>query len=94
LPISKAPYKRTYAHTKSRGREVTVKCDVCGREVPKWKTFTKIKGFGITDPAILRQVDRRFIHLMKRKVRLCPACARHRGVAQPGKSVRKKHIRK
>jgi len=94
MPISTAPYKRKYAHTKSRGREGTVRCDGCGREVPKWKTFTKIKGFRITDPTILKQVDRRFIHLMKRKVRLCPSCARFQGISQPGKSVRKKHLRK
>jgi len=94
LPISTAPYKRTWSHTKGRGRETLVNCDICGREIPRYKTFTQIRGFSITDPLILRQVDRRMIHLMKRKIRLCPACARFRGVVQPGKSVRKKHMGK
>jgi small subunit ribosomal protein S26e len=93
LPISTAPYRRKYAHTKSRGAEGTVRCGGCGREVPRWKTFTKVKGFRITDPIILQQVDRRMIHLMKQTVRLCPSCARFQGVVQPGKSVRKKHMR-
>jgi small subunit ribosomal protein S26e len=93
MPISTVPYTRKYAHTKSRGRESTVTCDVCGREVPKYKTFTKMKGFRISDPLILQQVDRRMIHLMQRRMRLCPSCARFQGVVQPGKSVRKKHMR-
>jgi hypothetical protein len=60
--------------------------------VPRWKTFIKIKGFRISDPVILQQVDRRFIHMMSRKIRLCPSCARFQGISQPGKSVRKKHM--
>jgi len=92
MPISTAPYKRTYAHTKKRGSETMVSCDVCGREVPRYKTFTKMTGFRINDPIILRQVDRRMIHLMSNKIRVCPACARHRGIVQLGKSVRKKHM--
>jgi len=93
MPISTVPYTRKYAHTKSRGRESTVTCDVCGREVPKYKTFTKMRGFRISDPLILQQVDRRMIHMMQRRMRLCPSCARFQGVVQPGKSVRKKHMR-
>lgn len=91
MPISTAPYKRSYKHTKRRGREQLVKCDACGRNVPRYKTFVKIRGMRIRDPTLLKQVDRRMIHLLKRKVRLCPACARFRGVAKPGKSVRKKY---
>lgn len=94
MPISTSPYKRKYAHTKSRGREITITCDVCGREVPKYKTFTIYKKFRITDPLILQQVDKRMIHLMSRRMRVCPACARFRGIVQPGKSVRKKHMRR
>jgi ribosomal protein S26 len=93
MPISTAPYKRKYAHTKSRGRESTVRCSACKREVPRYKTFTLRKGFRITDPLILQQVDKRMIHLLSRTVRLCPSCARFRGIAQPGKSVRKKRKR-
>lgn len=91
MPISTAPYKRSYKHTKSRGREKTVKCDACGRTVPRYKTFVKFQGMRIRDPAILRQMDRRMLHLMRKKLRLCPACARFRKVSQPGKSVRKKY---
>jgi len=92
MPISTAPYKRKYAHTKSRGREGTVTCGICGREVPRYKTFIMRKGFRITDPLILQQVDRRYIHMTQQIMRLCPSCARFRGIAQPGKSVRKKHM--
>lgn len=92
MPVSTVPYTRKYAHTKSRGREGTVNCGICGRQVPKYKTFVVRKGLRITDPAILQQVDRRMIHMMTRFVRLCPACARFQGVVQPGKSVRKKHM--
>lgn len=93
LPISRAPYKRTYKHTKRRGRETLVRCDICGRKVPRYKTFIKIKGLRITDQTLLKQVDRRLIHLMKSKLRLCPACARFRGIVQPGKAVRRKRRR-
>lgn len=94
MPISTAPYKRSYKHSKGRGRERLVKCDACGRQVPRYKTFTVQKGMSIRDPMIRQQVDRRFIHMLRRTMRLCPACARFRKVAKPGKSVRKKHLRK
>lgn len=93
MPVSTAPYRRKYWHTKTRGRESTVTCEFCKREVPRYKTFVITKGFKINDPAILQQVDKRMIHLLTRKIRVCPSCARFRGIAQPGKSVRKKHMR-
>ncbi len=93
MPVSKAPYKRTYAHTKSRGRESVITCGLCGRKVPRYKTFVVTKRFRITDPLIRQQVDKRFIHLLSQKIRVCPKCARFLGIAQPGKSVRKKHRR-
>lgn len=93
MPISTAPYTRKYAHTKSRGSEASVRCDFCGRVVPKYKTFSVTRGFRINDPAILQQMDRRMIRMMRRRVRACPSCARHRGISKPGKSVRKKHMR-
>jgi len=93
LPISTAPYRRKYEHTKGRGRETTVSCGICGREVPKYKTFVISKGLSLNDPLILQQVDKRMIHLLKRKIRICPACARFHGIRMPGKSVRKKHLR-
>lgn len=91
MPISTAPYKREYRHTKSRGSESMVTCDSCGRLVPRYKTFVKSKGFSIRDPAILRQIDRRMVHLMNKQIRVCPACARSRGIVEPGKSARKKY---
>lgn len=91
MPISTAPYKRTYKHTLRRGRETTVSCDMCGRKVPRWKTFIGYKGFKITDPFILKQVDKRLIHVQSRKIRVCPKCARFYGIVQAGKSVRKKY---
>jgi len=91
MPISTAPYKREYRHTKSRGSEQLVRCDSCGRIVPRYKAFTKVRGFGLGDPTLMRQIDRRMIHLMRRTERFCPACARFRGIVKPGKSVRKKY---
>jgi small subunit ribosomal protein S26e len=93
MPISTAPYKRKYYHTKSRGRETTVICDGCKREVPRYKTFLVTKRFGLNDPILLQQVDKRFIHTLTTKLRYCPSCARFRGIAQPGKSVRKSHLK-
>jgi small subunit ribosomal protein S26e len=93
MPVSTAPYRRKYSHTKSRGREGTVVCGICGRQVPRYKTFVIRKGLRITDPLILQQTDKRFIHMMSRTMRLCPSCARFHGISQPGKSVRKKHMR-
>ncbi|MEM5836473.1 MAG: hypothetical protein QW451_02940 [Candidatus Aenigmatarchaeota archaeon] len=92
MPISTAPYRRKYEHTKSRGRETTVVCGICGRQVPRYKTFVVRKGFRINDPTILQQMDKRFIHTLTRTIRICPACARFHGVVRPGKSVRKKHM--
>ena len=93
MPISTAPFKRTYEHTHARGREKTIICGVCGRLVPKYKTFVMKKGFVINDPVLEQSVDKSYIEIFpKRKVRLCPSCARFQGVAQPGKSVRKKHL--
>ena len=92
MPVSTAPYYRRYDHTKTRGAEVTVSCDFCHKQVPRWKTFVITKGFRISDPMILQQTDRRLIHLLKHKYRVCVACARFRGIVQPGKSVRKKHM--
>jgi ribosomal protein S26 len=94
LPVSTAPYTRKYAHTKTRGRESLVTCGYCGRKVPRWKSFTKFKGFRITDPTILKQVKRYRIHMARRKMYVCPSCARFHKVVQRGKSVRKKHLRR
>jgi ribosomal protein S26 len=92
MPISTVPYKRTYKHTLKRGRETRIRCSMCGRLVPRWKTFTKTKGFRITDPFILKQVDKRMLHFSREKIRVCPKCARFYGIVEKGKSVRKKHM--
>ncbi len=93
MPISTAPYTRKYWHTKSRGKEATVSCDFCHREVPRYKTFSVVRGLRINDPVIMQQVDRRMIHLLNRTMRACPSCARFRGFVKPGKTIRKKHMR-
>ncbi|MEM7825101.1 MAG: hypothetical protein QXO27_03970 [Candidatus Aenigmatarchaeota archaeon] len=90
MPISRAPYKRSYYHRPGRGRERRIICSGCGREVPRYKTFVLKRQFRITDPGILQQVDRRLIHTMTRIDRFCPSCARFRGISQPGKSERRK----
>jgi len=94
LPVSTAPYKREYLHTKKRGKEATITCDLCGRRVPRWKTFETYKGFRISDPTILQQVDKRLIHTSGGKLRVCPSCARFHHIVKRGKSVRKKHMSK
>jgi transposase-like protein len=45
----------------------------------------------ITDQTVLKQVDKRMIHLLKRKVRVCPKCARFYHIVKKGKSPRKKY---
>ncbi len=94
LPISKAPYKRTYKHGSQRGNEAKVRCEKCGGTVPRWKTFTAYRGFRIRDPVILRQMDKRMIHTLGKKIRVCPKCARFYHIVQRGKSVRKKRMSK
>lgn len=93
MPVSTAPYKREYAHTKRRGKEGLVKCRFCGRSVPRWKAFVKFKGFRISDPALRKQIPRYNIHMFHQKIYVCPSCARFRHVVKPGKSVRKKHLK-
>jgi len=94
LPISKAPYTRKYQHTKQRGHEANVRCDKCGRIVPRWKTFTTYRSFRITDPIILQQIDKRVLHMMSQRMRVCPKCARFYHIVKRGKSVQKKHMYK
>jgi len=93
LPISTAPYKREYLHTKRRGKEAVISCSICGRRVPRWKTFETKKGFRITDLTILQNVDKRLVHLNTEMLRVCPSCARFHHIVEVGKSVRKKHMK-
>ncbi|MFH7903262.1 MAG: hypothetical protein QXQ19_02230 [Candidatus Aenigmatarchaeota archaeon] len=90
MPISKAPYKRTYQHTKARGNEYHIHCDLCGGLYPRYKTFIINKKYSIKDSLILKNVNPNLISLSSVKLRVCPKCARFLGVVQPGKAVRKK----
>ena len=94
MPVSEAPYTRKYQHTQSRGHEQLVICGYCGKRVPRYKTFLKFRGFRITDPSILREVDRNDIHMSTHKMYVCPKCARFYKVVQRGRSVQKKHMRR
>ena len=91
MPISKSPYKRTYKHTSTRGNEQKIRCAQCGKLVPRWKTFVVRRGMRINDPTILKQVDKKMVHLLTRKERVCPKCARFYHVVERGKSKRKKY---
>ncbi len=92
MPISKAPYKRTYKHTKARGREYRVTCDLCGGLYPRYKTFTTERIISLSSDSLIAKnvIDERLLTLSKTKFRVCPKCARFLGIVQPGKSVRKK----
>jgi len=81
-----APYRRGYSHTGGKGRESTVTCSYCGRSVPRWKTFVTYKRFGITDPVLRKQIDRRQTSMFSRKMYACPGCARFRGIVKIGRS--------
>lgn len=67
---------------------------MCGRKVPKFKTFTTYRGFKITDPAILKKVDKKNVHTSQRKQYVCPKCARFHGIVQKGKSKTRKKTKK
>jgi len=75
-------YKRGYDHSKERGRESTVRCSMCGSKVPRWKCITQRKGFRITDPAILKEIGRKNIHMTSRKQYICPKCARFHNIVR------------
>jgi len=92
MPISGAPYTRQWEHHKGRGHESSVNCGYCGRLVPRYKTFTKFRGFRITDPTILQAVDRRFIHTFSQKMYICPSCARSHKIVERGRTKQKSHM--
>lgn len=82
---NKGFYKRGWKHAKGRGRETTVTCGYCGRIVPKYKTFSVVKGIRIGDPALRREIGfqgRYGLSLMQSKIYACPACARHRNIVR------------
>ncbi len=74
-------YTRGWHHTKTRGRETIVICGYCGKKFPKYKAFTAYKGFRINDPALKKEINRKF-SLSSRKMYVCPACARFHKIVQ------------
>lgn len=84
MPVNKG-YSRGWKHGKERGKETLVTCAFCGRKVPKYKTFSVVRGFRITDPLLkeeLKSKGGRGISLMSSKMYACPACARHRHIVR------------
>ncbi len=54
--------------------------------MPKYKTFSVVKGFRISDPMIRKEIGygggRGIPMFMQNKMRACPACARHRNIVR------------
>ena len=86
MPVNKG-YTRGWKHGKGRGRESVVTCAFCGTKVPKYKTFSVVRGFRITDPLLKEELGRkdakgRGFSLMSSKMYACPGCARHRHIVR------------
>ncbi len=83
MPVQKG-YRRGWKHGKGRGKEILVTCEFCGRRVPKYKTFSVVRGFRITDPLLKEELKAggRGISLINSKMYACPACARHRHIVR------------
>jgi ribosomal protein S26 len=81
-----APYQRTHKHGKGRGTESTVTCSYCGKKVPKYKTFVRRRGFSISDPGLRKELTESGFLTSQTRLYVCPSCARHRRISQPGKA--------
>ena len=84
MPVNKG-YSRGWKHGPGRGKETMVTCGFCGRKVPKYKTFSVVRGFRITDPLLREELKTRGgrgISLMSNKMYACPGCARHRHIVR------------
>ena len=83
MPVNKG-YSRGWKHGKERGKETLVTCAFCGRKVPKYKTFSVVRGFRITDPMLKEELGfrGRGMSLMSSKMYACPGCARHRHIVR------------
>jgi len=95
MPISKAPYKRVYKSSKSRGQTSRVICDKCGARVPKWKTVPVrvTSGIGRIDKVVWQAMTheaRSAMKSLKTTMRVCPKCAKHYGFFKVGISKTKK----
>lgn len=77
----KKGYRRGWHHTKTRGSETTVNCSFCGRVVPKYKSFSVIKGLRISDLLLRKELGHK-ISMMQTKMYACPSCARHRNIVR------------
>ena len=77
-----APYRRVYKHTGTRGKEKYVECEYCKKSVPRYKAIVRYRGFSINDP-LLKDVK---TLSLKRKIYICPSCARFRGIVEIGRS--------
>ncbi len=93
MPESKAPYKRGWKSSQSRGRAQTVNCAMCGRKVPRHKSFVTYRGFHISDPLLRKELDKQQISGSSQKEYICPKCARYLGVVQKGKNKGQKQTR-
>ena len=89
-----APYKRKYHHTKSKGKESTVVCAFCGKQVPRWKAIPVVRSFRLTDAALRKQFDRKQMSTFGRKSYACPSCARYRGIIKPGHSRKSRNVQR
>ncbi len=85
----KAPYVREYKQSKSRGKDYMIRCDGCGRKVPRFKAFPAYRGFRL-DYEIVKMVGEKNVHVPSYKVYYCPKCARNFGIVQPGKLGRRR----
>ncbi len=85
----KAPYKREYKQSSGRGKDYVIRCDGCGRKVPRFKTFVSYEGFRL-DPELVRLIGRKNVHTSMIKKHYCPKCARNLGIVQPGKLGKRK----
>jgi ribosomal protein S26 len=81
-----APYRRVHKHGKGRGTESTVACSYCGKKVPKYKTFIRKRGFTISDPGLRKELTDTGFLTAQNRLYVCPSCARHRRISQPGKA--------
>ncbi len=83
MPVNKG-YSRGWKHGQGRGKETLVTCTFCGRKVPKYKTFSVVRGFRITDPLLKEELGTkgRGVSLMNSKQYACPGCARHRHIVR------------
>ncbi len=79
-------YKRGWSHTKRRGHETNVNCGFCGRIVPKFRTFPVVRGFGITDPQLRRDLAGQQFPFITSKIYACPSCARHRSIVKKNRN--------